>query len=50
MAKVQKKVCLIVIDGWGISGNTEGISISKINDLFLSNLYIDWLLNNFNIT
>jgi len=25
MAEVQKKVCLIVIDGWGISENKEGI-------------------------
>lgn len=24
MAEVQKKVCLIVIDGWGISENKEG--------------------------
>ena len=24
MAQVQRKVCLIVIDGWGISENKEG--------------------------
>ena len=24
MAQVQRKVCLIVIDGWGISENEEG--------------------------
>lgn len=31
MAEVRKKVCLIVIDGWGISENKEGKLI-----LFLS--------------
>jgi len=53
MAKVQRNVCLIVIDGWGISESKEGISISKTNDLFFSNLQISILigyLTIFNIT
>lgn len=29
MAQVQKKVCLIVIDGWGISENKEGNAIAN---------------------
>lgn len=29
MAEVKNKVCLIVIDGWGISDKTEGQSLKK---------------------
>ena len=35
MVQVQKNVCLIVIDGWGISENKEGTSYFHVGKTYL---------------